>query len=199
MIKKLIVLSILFLQIQCIYAENARPYIHCSPQLQGYIHQIQQLPEARRLIDNILAEGPLAILTNHEELSHQFGAFWDPDHRQICVNLNGYKQDREGHVLGSIIFELHNALRSKEALRLHELARMGQIDKRTYIEKMERHEYQNSLDAARLAQIGIDRGLFPSGARLPTYRSFEEHFRMQQIGGHSDWYAGLYDHLTLSS
>jgi hypothetical protein len=196
MIKKLIVFAVLILQIQCIYAVNANTHIQCSPQLQGYLHQIQQLPEARRLIDNILAEGPLSILINHENLSHQFGAFWDPDDRQICVNLNSCNHDQEGQVLGSIIFELHNALRSKEALRLHELASMRRIDKRTYIEEMERHEYQNSLAAARLAQEGINRGLFPREARLPTFRSFEEHFRVQQIGGHSAWYAQLYDQLT---
>jgi hypothetical protein len=193
MMKKLIISVILLFQLHQIYAQNDQlnSGVSCSPQLMPCLQRIRQLPEARQLIHTIQAEGPIYIMTNDESLSEQFGAYWDPDQRAICVNLN--KRKSEGEVIGSILFELHNALSSSKVEKLHDLARAGRIDKNSYVEAMERQEYHNSLSAAKLADLGIERGLFPSRARMRTYRNFEEHFQMQKIGGHSAWFAKMYD------
>lgn len=165
--------------------------VQCSPELNSCVQRIQQLPEAREVISKIQKEGPIRILVNREPLAEKFGAFWDPEDRFIGVNLN-FNQD-EGAIIGSILFELHNALNSKKALHLDEMARLNRIDKAHFIEAMERLEYHNSLATANLADCGIRKGLFPKNARLHTYRNFDEHFYMQRISGHSAWFAALYD------
>lgn len=156
--------------------------------------KMQVVPGVRKLMTEIEKQGPIHVTMDDRPLSQQFGAFWDADRRAICVNISGHRSN--GALIGSILFEMHNALSDSRYQELDELAAAGRIDKATYVEEMEREEYRNSLAAAVLAQEGIDMGIFPREARLPTYSSFEEHFRMQQIGGHSLWFARNFDQVA---
>lgn len=179
------------------WAENNNvSMIPCAPELQRSLKQIQQVPEARELISKVQREGAISILVNRT-IPGQFAAFWDQDERIIYVTLSS---DRvEGSIIGSILFELHNALNTSKLDRYDILAREGKIDKNSYVEGVERLEYENSLNAARIAEKGIQMGIFPRGARLPTYASFEEHYRIQKMGGHSAWIANNYDQLARPS
>lgn len=171
--------------------------VSCSPQLKNAVNKIQKLPEAKKLIDMIQQEGAIQIVVHHNTLSDQFGAFWDPDTRLICISLT--KSATEGRVIASIIFELHNALMNKKISYFHDLAAAGNIDKETYVRSIEHIEYQNSLWASAMAHNGIKKGLFPADTHLNTYKNFEEHYHYQIIGGHSAWIAKTYDHLAPKS
>lgn len=169
--------------------------IDCSPELRNSVMVLLKLQEIRDLITTIQQEGPIRIMMNNNSyLSQEFGAFWDGENRIIFVNF-GQNRTQED-VLGSIIFELHNALANSKIRHLDDLASMGRIDRDSYVEGIERIEYENSLMASALAKKGIDLGILPVKAQLPTYRSFEIHFQMQKIGGHSDWIARNYDELA---
>jgi hypothetical protein len=169
--------------------------IECAPELQQSLAQIQKLPAARELIAKVQKEGPFRIQVNRS-ISGQFGAFWDPDQRVIHVTLS---PDRvEGSLIGSILFELHNAIASSKLDYYDSLAAARKISKDKYVEAVERMEYQNSLSTAKLAEQGVAMGIFPKGARMPTYASFEEHFRIQKMGGHSQWIANNYDSLLMT-
>lgn len=196
MFRKFISLGLLALFFQCNFA-FAEPQqvksIACPPQLTKIVSKIQMIPEARKLINDAQKEGSISITFNSHHLSQQFGAFWDVDNRTICVSPSS--QVSEGEMIGSILFELHNALVNSKIMHLDRLATLGQISKEKYVESIEFLEYENSIKAAKIADKGISMGIFPRSARLFTYASFEEHYRMQKIGGHSAWIARTYDQL----
>lgn len=174
-------------------ADDSKHNVQCAPQLKNIVAIIQKLPEAQKLIADIQQEGKITITVNRSGVLEEFGAYWDPDNRQICVNISN--DSSQGSLIGSIIFELHNASVNSKIDYFDNLARTGKIDREGYVRAIEYLEYQNSLNAAKLAQKGIDKGLFPSSSRLPTYKNFEEHYRYQKIGGHSQWIARTYDNL----
>lgn len=188
------IFTFLFCLIAFFDVSLATSSIVCSPKLQSCLTAIEMLPEAKKLLDSIQQEGPIRITTSNSSLAKQFGAFWDPDDRVICVNLAFHSS--EGKLIGSILFELHNASINSKLEHLDFLAYKKKINRDHYVESVERLEYQNSKNAAALAEKGVQLGIFPSSARLPTYRNFEEHFRMQQEGGHSSQIAHNYDQLS---
>lgn len=196
---KLILNLIFILSITVAFAATANQQssllnISCSPQLQDSLQTILQLPEARDLISTVQKEGPIRFAVNNTSLSEKFGAFWDMDNRVICVAIS--PETTQGDTIGSIIFELHNALVHSKLNALDELATHRQISKDKYVESVERLEYENSLKASSLVQKGIRLGLFPKDAHLYTYSSFEEHYRMQRMAGHSSWIGNTYDQLV---
>lgn len=192
MFKKLYLSLFTFLLLQCAFVFSAN--VQCEPQLQKYVNAIQKLPEGRELIANVQKEGSIKIAATNYSLAQQFGAFWDPDLRIIYVNPNPNRPD--GSIIGSILFELHNALGNSKINHLDDLAAKRKISREKYIESMEYLEYQNSIKASAIAEKGIKLGLFPQGAHLPTYKNFEEHFYYQKVGGHSAWFGRNYDEIS---
>ncbi len=176
------------------YQSNQPLLVKCAPELQGNLRAIQKIPEARALIASIQKEGPIQIVAQNTSLSNQFGAFWDPDQRIICIALSSDVTD--GSIIGSILFELHNASVNSKINYLDELASKRKISKARYIESMEYLEYINSLNAAKIAEKGIQMNVLPTESRLPTYHSFKEHFSVQKKYGHSAHFARSYDQLS---
>ena len=167
--------------------------LECDSQLQCYISKIEKIPEAKILIENTLKEGPLRIEVRGTDISRQFGAFWDRDARAICIAEP--TSVPESAVIGSLLFELHNASIDSKFDALEQQAISGRMSKSIFIEKMEHLEYVNSLNTAKVAEKGIAMGIIPAGSRLPTYSSFKEHFAAQQASGHSACFAQYYDSL----
>lgn len=167
--------------------------VQCSSELKGAVEKIQKIPELRRLILSVQREGPIRIIVNNTRLSEFFGAYWNRDQRTICLAMT--YGVTEGSIIGSIIFELHNALVDKKFEQLQRLVLSRKITKESYVREMEYLEYINSINAAKLAQIGIDKGIFPWDAKLPTYSNFEEHFTEQKRSGHSSCFEKIYDDL----
>lgn len=194
MFKKSCLISFLFVFLNTAILFCDLYHVQCAPQLQKYVSAIQKFPEGKELIAKIQREGPIKIAVTDYSLAQQFGAFWDPDRRIIYVCPSQNRE--EGSVIGSILFELHNALGNSKINHLDNLAAKRQISKEKYVESMEFLEYQNSVQAAAIAEKGIKLGIFPTGARLPTYKNFEEHFHYQKIGGHAAWFARNYDEIS---
>lgn len=176
--------------IQTGHAANPQK-VPCDPRLQKCLNKILKLPKARDLIAEIQRQGPISITVEDHVLSNQFGAFWDRRDRAIGIHLTS--RASEGQIIGSIIFELHNALADSKMDQLDYLASSRKISRDKYVEGMEFIEYENSKLASALAGEGIQQGIFPPEARLPTYKNFEEHFYYQKISGHSAWFAQAYD------
>lgn len=172
-------------------AESTTAPVTCSPQLQTYLQSILKIPEAKVLVEAITKEGPIQIVTGNQAISRQFGAFWDPDRRIICIHLPPNASQKE--VIGSLLFELHNASANSKIHHLNQLANQRKIDKAHYVESMEYLEYLNSKKASQLAQAGIKMGALPKGSALPTYSNFQEHFEAQKQSGHSACFARNYD------
>lgn len=195
MFKKIISLSaLLIINYTAIFAASSDMGIDCAPQLRSCLNAIQQLPEARKLITNVQKEGPIRIVLTNHSLSRQFGAFWDVDRR--IISISPAPHESEGDIIGSIIFELHNASTNSKINHYDHLASIGEIDRDNYVRAIEYLEYENSKKASLMAEKGIKLGLFPKSATLPTYSNFEEHFHYQKIGGHSAWIGKTYDQLA---
>jgi hypothetical protein len=202
-------MSKLFISIICFFAiystfslnanQQAKLYpsssIRCAPQLQKCLNAILKIPEARTLIDSISKDGAIQIIAKNSKLSKQFGAYWDPDQRVICINLS--TSHDEGMVIKSLLFELHNASVNSKIIHLNNLAHNKKINKNNYIESMEYLEYINSLNASKISEIGIKMGVLPPGSKLSTYSSFKEHFEAQKMSGHSSYFAENYDNCLL--
>ncbi len=170
--------------------------IRYSSQLEDVIKTIQKLPEAQSLMTSIQKEGPIRIVINKSiPVCEQFGACWDPDNRIIAVNAAPTSRHSKGALIGSILFELQNAAVNSKIHYYDSLAARGEIERDDYVRSMEYLEYENSHKAAELAQKGVNLGLFPANARLPTYSSFEEHYDVQRMSGHSAWFEHNYNQL----
>lgn len=167
--------------------------IKCDPQLQQSWEKLLKVPEVIELIKVIQKEGPIRLTVDHSSVANEFGAFWDPTLRRVCVALSPNLS--EGELMGSLIFELCNASVNSKFAHLNQLASQRRIDKASYVRSMEYLEYQNSLNAAKLAKRGIEMGILPKDAQLFTYPSFEKHFAAQQKHGHSAFFARNYDML----
>lgn len=162
--------------------------------VQECIDKIQELPEAREMMEAIQKDGPVRIAVSNHPLSQQFGAYWDVDQRVICVCPAFHSS--VGKMIGSILFEMHNALHDSQINHYYDLASEGKIDRESYIRSIEHLEYLNSKSTAALAEKGIEQGIFPPEARRNTYDNFEEHYYYQQYGGHSAWIGRSYDSLA---
>mgnify|MGYP000305304383 CR=1 FL=1 len=193
MLKKIIIGFFIFISCFAItYA--AGDSIRCSPELQNSLNLIRKIPDAQKLLASIQNAGPISIVVTRSNLSQQFGAYWDPDLRIISINPAAHSS--EGELIGSILFELHNASNTSRIDHIDHLASTGKIDRENYIMAMERLEYENSISAAQIADKGIQAGIFPRSARLPTYSSFQEHYYYQKLGGHSAWVGNVFDQLA---
>lgn len=180
-----------FFQIDNLLAITNNKSIECAAQLRSYLNKIEKVPEARTLINEVRKEGSIHIKTSEMALAKQFGACYDTENRIIYVNIAAHRT--EGALIGSILFELHNALVNSKLDALDRLALAGKIDKENYVKQVEYLEYQNSIKASKIAEKGIKMGVFPKDAQMFTYPNFEEHYRMQKVGGHSAWIAKSYD------
>jgi len=109
----------------------------------------------------------------------------------ICIDLPSNESD--GIIIGSLLFELQNAAVNSKIQQLNELVKQRKITKENYIESMEYLEYINSLNASRMAEIGIKMGALPKDSKLPTYSSFKEHLSAQKMSGHSACFARNYE------
>lgn len=188
------VLSYLFFNLLFLASLNANQTsvpITCDFQLQQSLQSILKIPEAKALVEEIAKEGPIRIMAGNHAVSKQFGAFWDPDRRIICIHLPSKVSQHE--VIKSLLFELQNASSNSKIHQINQLARQGKIDKAYYIKSMEYLEYINSKKAAKMALAGIKIGAIPRGCVLPTYPTFQEHFAAQQQSGHSACFARNYD------
>src|ERR1700722_12505532 len=108
--------------------------VPCDKRLQSCLNKILKLPSARQLIAEVQQQGSIRIEVANHLLSQQFGAFWDRQNRVIGIYLSS--RVSEGDIMGSIIFELHNALTNQKIDQIDCLANSRQIGRDKYIEAM---------------------------------------------------------------
>jgi hypothetical protein len=154
------------------------------------VKAVESLPDAAKLIDEVQAEGPIGIESQYFTES-DFEALWDSENRIIYVNAS--RNDTLGKEISSILFELHNAKTNKNLRDLFQQAKSGQIDKDSYVKCVERMEHGNALNTSLLIEKGIDQSIFPEDSRWEIFSSFEDHYKIQQIYGHSQWIAERFD------
>jgi hypothetical protein len=183
-------LLMFFFRIEALNASS----IQCSPSLKKCLNAIQSLPEGKQLIQKVLKEGSIRILTTNSSLSKEFGAFWEPYSRMIFINPAAHQT--LGEMITSLLFELHNAASTNQINQYNAQATARKITRAHYVELIERLEYQNAIETAQITKKAINRGVFPKSAYLKTFHNFEEHFHFQKKSGHSAWIAHNFDQLA---
>ncbi len=168
--------------------------VHCASELQNSLQAIKKIKEGNALINNILKQGNLSLSTSRVNAADTFGACWDPGRRIIYISLAAHMSQDE--LIGSIIFELFNALQTSKFNQLYDQAAKGKINREEYIQKIEHIEYQNSIDAAKLINIGIENKTFGKNIRLNVYKTFDEYFYYQKMYGHSAFHGANYDDIV---
>ncbi|NGX45375.1 MAG: hypothetical protein K940chlam2_00525 [Chlamydiae bacterium] len=181
----LVATSLLFSSFQ----QPTPPALSCAPELKETFVTLEQLPEASQLIAKILEEGPLHIRSNHH-LSEEFAGYWSPSERTIFITPSS------DHPLSTLLFEMHNALRTSDFRELDQLAYLNQVSRKEYIKRQEYLEYQNALETSALLDKGMQEELFPQGSGWYPAETFDKHFRIQRSSGHSAWIGKAYDQLS---
>jgi len=169
------------------YSVTVSPF---SQEAQSAFEAIKKLPEVVQLINDAERDGPIR-LEMRDLGSNNFEAFWDSTNRVIRVNSVTNKSF--GNLIASVLFELHNASSDRYFKQLYSSANHGHIDKNGYVESVEKMEHQNALNTSMLLDKGIRLGVFPKDSRWPIFRSFEDHYKVQQLTEHSQWIASNYD------
>ncbi len=197
--KKLLSIALIALSINFIpfnsFAEDqtAKESFHSYPnELEEAVSTLAKVPEIVTLINKVQEDGPVSIKFEHMS-AFDFEALWNSDSRTIVVNAKNNKT--KGGIITSILFELHNAKTNNQLISLFEQAQKGEINKDTYVRSVEKMEHENAVNTARLINKGIKDGIFPEDAYWPIYENFEDHYKLQQVFGHSQWLAKKYDEM----
>jgi len=151
------------------------------PRLRHMIAQMRQLPEANRVIDKALQGGTITLELSYRAMP--FEAMWESTSRRIV--LDGIRTANHGRMLCNLLFELHNAASEPLYQKLYRQGRHGLLDCDTYVEAVERIEYNNMIHTADIVERGIRKGLLPTSARWEIVRDFDTHYKIQQLTGHS--------------
>jgi len=158
-----------------------------SPLEEAFV-TIQKVPECQPLLRQVEKEGRIRVV---EAVNTPFEAQWSPSTRTIEVDLS--KHTGMGHLITSIVFELHNALSNSRLKYLYSQASSREIPKEAFVRKIEQMEWKNWEAASLLLAKGRERGVFPQDAHLPTFKTFGNYLMLQKQMGHSQYHAQSYD------
>lgn len=177
------------------------PYIALAhPYLTGTDREANQLidalcrfPKGLELVNNATKEGPITLKFSRNH-SMAFGAMWQCGPRMITLDAS--KSTSYGIRLRHLIFELHNAITTKEDARLCQLASQGKISCDQFVVEVEKIEHRNVIKTASLIDQGIRSRYLPSDSRWEIVHDFILHYQIQQLSGHSDAIAEEYRHMA---
>lgn len=162
-------------------------------ELKGPIEKISKIPEIVQKINKITQEGKITVKMQYIS-NFDFEALWNSNSR--CIIVNGSNNKKEGELITSILFELHNAKSDSKLSYYFSLAEKGKIDKESYVRAIEKLEHDNAMETVELLELGIKKGVFPIEARWNIYDNFEDHYKLQQVHGHSQWIADKFDQIA---
>lgn len=168
--------------------EQKQHSLRCCETMKSILAKLKQLDEVNDLIDKILEKGPLSIEMNRH-LSKEFEGYWSSSNRTIYITKN----HNDGSLMTTLLFEMHNAVNDSELDRLDQLAAQRKLNRKQYIEAVERWEYENAKATTKILNKGIRMGLFPRDCYWPISEDFENHFRCQKSAGHSAHIGKMYD------
>ena len=154
------------------------------------VQTLYRLEKTKQLLTMAEKEGAINICTASFGFEAS-NAAWMASERTIYLNFS--KPRSQGSLIASIVFELHNALSSREFAYYDRLAMNRQISRQKYIEAVERLEYANAHKTAYILYKGVRKGIFPADAFWCIAPTFEEHYTVQIEAGHSGLIGCIYD------
>lgn len=159
-------------------------------ELESAVQKIYKLPEAKKLLIQINKKGPITLSIDKNPAG-KYNGMWVANTRTIYINAGPSRS--QGAIIRTILFELHNALGNGFFADLWDNARKGTIDKEKFIEKAEKHEYDNLKKTNILIEEGVALNIFPKDTKMKIIPDFKTHYNYQQLAGHSQWFSIQYD------
>ena len=154
------------------------------------VQTLYRLEETKQLLSLAEKDGAIHLRTASFGFEAS-NAAWMASERTIYLNFS--KPRSPGSLIASIVFELHNALSSREFTYYDHLAKNRQLSRQKYIEAVERLEYANAHKTAHILYKGVRKGIFPADAFWCIAPTFEEHYQVQIEAGHSGQIGCIYD------
>ena len=190
MIKK--IFNIIIISLCVIFTtEASEPKFASYPRdLKPIVQMIMRSPDARNLLAKVSREGPVRIEVRHSK-GCEFEGYWEGVSRTITINRP--QNHNPGEVINTLLFEMHNAEADRRLRGVTDQACAGLIDKETFVRETERIEHENCLKTYRIIAKEIRSGTFPRSAQHPIIWNFNDHYKQQQLLGHSIWLAEEYD------
>ncbi len=161
---------------------------NCPAELEPAVRKIYLLPEARALIEKASQEGEITLATMSKK-KIGFQGLWEAETRTIYVNSNR----NIDKIVQTILFELHNAQSNSSFELLWGDARLGRIDKESFVERAERLEHHHLLKTQALIERGIAKGILSHDSTLSFSKQFDQYYSTQQQRGHSQWFSKEFD------
>lgn len=161
-----------------------------EPSVKQAVLAIRSIPDGARLLKEVEQEGRITIELREIE-SFDFGAMWDANSRHVIVNAKRCRN--QGTLISSLLFELHNAKTSQFLEAEANKVINGRLTKEQYVKNVERMEHDNAMATIKILEEGMANGAFPKTAKWTIIRDFEDHYKLQQVTGHSLWIANNYD------
>jgi len=132
----------------------------------------------------------LQIALGEQLRNTQVPASWDPSRKTIFLSpLLKTLED----MAAALIFELVNVSADNRFRRLDESAKENLLTKSEYVEAVEYEEFQTAKKTEELVHT-----LFPKRPKPLRLSQFADHYRYQQLCGHSARIAKQYDRLNKS-
>lgn len=191
LIRLLLALSLNYGLINAAQLETSFAYY--PEELAEAIQALELRPEMDEISTLFNGKKKITILYMPME-GEELEAFWDGGARQIRVNSNN--DPALGRLIGTILFEFHNAKNNHKLVYITQQAIDGKITKEQYVRSVEELEFNNARQTYEILEKGIADGHFPKSAHWPLYNNFEDHYRVQQLMAHSDWLANYYNRLN---
>ncbi len=167
--------------------------ITCAREYTEALSRLRQIDEIQTLIDKVLSEGSIHIISNSSE-AEEFQGMWNGAERNIAINPVYCRT--LGEQINTILMELNNASTNRELMKLCDMAAYGQLSKDQYVEQIERMEHKNGLNTCRLLEKGHRKGIFPHDYCWKVYENFDDYYMLQQVLDHSLWIANNYNRLN---
>ncbi len=145
-------------------------------------------------------EASTAEVVFSELLNAPFRATSYPIRNKIIINKESFSKlsgDLYAQVF-SIIFERFNISCKKEYLEIVLEAKHSDIDKETFVERIEKLEHTNYIAAREVLIMGVQRGVLRSSIHNSSkiFADFTTHYKYQQLMKHSQFIANQYNRIT---
>lgn len=168
-------------------------FSYVAPALDKSVNILLRCPYVRDLLSEIQKDGPIYL--DFKPLGkNAANAMWQSNTRYIVVNSSNKRGIPD--TVRSILFEMHNAHKQKAFAKIDEKASHKQLSKEMYVQAIEHQEHQNALQTKNVIDWGIRNNFFPKESEWPIFTNFEDHYKLQQLSGHSDFIAHVYDILN---
>lgn len=176
--------------VKCLSIELPEGKMCYAAKLEPTVRKMINSRSARELLNRVLSDGPIYVFLGNKATAPSGGS-WRMLDRTIFINMN----ESDDRKLGHLLFEMANALQSKQQLDLSRDVNLGIVSKELYVKRWEAIEYKTAKAFISAIQPCIqnekwaketDMGI-PSLFDIPNY-SWKKHWKRIKDSNHADFF-----------